>query len=346
MSRRRAQVKWLHFNQNSSCLAVGTSEGYRIYTTDTFRKVYEKAVEGGVRIVSMLYQKSLLAIVKAGASQSPRMLTLYNTKDEKSVCDISFVDTVINVRMNTKCLVVVLDTCLKVFDLTKLAPKADLTTCSNPKGLCALSMNEEHPFLAYPASLAEGTGDVIVVDALGGRQVHVIRAHKTLLAALTLSTCGTKLATASTRGTVIRVFGLSVQGHSEAPLLYSLRRGTSPASVFSLAFSHDAALLACTSSNRTVHIWRCDPHAIMDNHSETPGTVSDTMRNMVSAERSWASFSNPATSNPTSNNVIVFSSDPSKLYLATSEGHMYIYSLNLASGECRKEAEYQVLGDA
>ena len=264
------------------------------------------------------------------------MLTLYNTKDEKSVCDISFVDTVLNVKMNTKCLVVVLETCLKVFDLTKLAPKADLTTSSNPKGICALSMNEEDPLLAYPSSISEGAGDVVILDAVGGRQVHVIRAHKTALAALTLSVDGTKLATASTRGTVIRVFSLAGQGQHEAPLIYSLRRGTSSAVVYSLAFSHDAALLACTSSNKTVHIWRCDTRETNDATADTPGTMGDTMRNIVQAERSWASFTNPSSASASSN-VIVFSADPSKLYFATSEGNMYIYSLNLASGDCRKE---------
>eukprot|EP00754_Rhynchopus_humris_P041571 Rhum_TRINITY_DN25128_c0_g1::Rhum_TRINITY_DN25128_c0_g1_i1::g.181171::m.181171/K17908/WIPI, ATG18; autophagy-related protein 18 len=344
MSTRR-HVRCLTFNQDSSCLAVGTDDGYTIYTTDPFRRCYEKKIEGGMRIVSMLFRTSLLAIVGAGTTHSPRQLQLFNTLENQSMCDISFEDSVLSVKLSKKRLVVILERCLHVFDLNRMAPVHIIDTDCNPKGIGALSMNDEHGVLAYPKGVTPGSGDVMVVEAMSGKTVHVVRAHKTVLSAIALSSDGTKLATASTKGTVIRVFGISSQGRTEAPLLYALRRGSSAASVYSLSFAPDARLLVCTSNKPTVHIWRADTasHDVMHAEGNGPGTVTDTMRNIVQAERSWAQFTSPA---PHTENIVAFSKNANKIYLATREGHMYIHSLNLASGECKREAEYQLANDS
>lgn len=58
-----------------------------------------------------------------------------------------------------------------------------------------------------------------------------IGAHDSEIAALSISSCGKFLATASEIGTVIRVFGLE-----NKRLLYTLRRGTKPAKIYSLSF--------------------------------------------------------------------------------------------------------------
>ena len=337
MSRGAANgVKCLSFNQDCSCLAVGTEKGYKIYTTDPVRKCFEsKEDDGGSRIVSMLHRTSLLAVVGEGSTHSPRQLQLYNTHAGQNICDISFQDTVLGVKMNKKRLLVILEKCLHIFDLTKMAPLQIIDTESNPKGLGDLSMNEDNNVVAYPKAVTQGSGDVVIVDASGTKTLHIIRAHKTSLSALTLSNCGTKLATASIKGTVIRIFRVTLQGKSEAPLLYALRRGSSGASVYSLSFNYTSSLLVCTSNKSTIHIWRCDTSASeVLGSSEGPGTVGDTVRNMYQAERSWAQFQSPASNVA---NVVVLSRDSKRIFVATMDGHLYIYSLDLASGDCKRE---------
>ena len=98
------------FNQDASCVAVGTSRGYAIYNTDPFRLWYvgthppthlpthppthsssqhirssHEAV-GGIASVEMLYCTSLLALVGAGDQEgfSPRCLKIWNTKRQVS----------------------------------------------------------------------------------------------------------------------------------------------------------------------------------------------------------------------------------------------------------------------
>ncbi len=67
-------LNFVTFNQDHSCLAVGSSKGFRIYHTDPFSKIFNSD-EGNVTIIEMLFSTSLVAIVR-----SPRHLLIQNTK--------------------------------------------------------------------------------------------------------------------------------------------------------------------------------------------------------------------------------------------------------------------------
>lgn len=70
------------FNQDGSCLSVGTRRGYSIANVEPFGKVYTKS-DGPCSIVEMLFCTSLVAVVGTADSQpssSPRKLKIINTK--------------------------------------------------------------------------------------------------------------------------------------------------------------------------------------------------------------------------------------------------------------------------
>lgn len=80
----------------------------------------------------------------------------------------------------------------------------------------------------------------------------VISAHDSPLVALAWSMCGRRLATASERGTVIRVFSVP-----ERQRLYEFRRGLKRCvTIACLAFSACGSYLAATSNTETVHVFR------------------------------------------------------------------------------------------
>lgn len=79
----------------------------------------------------------------------------------------------------------------------------------------------------------------------------MVEAHKSPLSHVALNTDGTLLATASDKGTIIRVF--SVPG---AQKLYQFRRGTYPSRIFSMSFNLVSSLLCISSATETVHIFR------------------------------------------------------------------------------------------
>jgi len=123
-------------------------------------------------------------------------------------------------------------------------------TPPNPRGLVALSVNADNSYLAYPGSAT--TGHVQVFDAFNLQAKIVIHAHASPLAALAFNMTGSMLATASEKGTVIRVFNTV-----DATRLFEFRRGMKRcASIYSIAFSSDDVFLAVSSNTETVHIFR------------------------------------------------------------------------------------------
>lgn len=115
-----------------------------------------------------------------------------------------------------------------------------------PAGLCALSPSSNTCVLACPG-LQKGHLRVELFDI---RRPTLISAHESSLSCLALNLDGTRLATASERGTLIRVW----DSHT-GQALHELRRGAEHAAIQSLAFSMDAAWLAVSSDHGTVHVF-------------------------------------------------------------------------------------------
>lgn len=82
----------------------------------------------------------------------------------------------------------------------------------------------------------------------------MIPAHDSPLAAIAFSSTGTLIATASEKGTVIRIFKVS-----DGARLHEFRRGVKRcATIYSLAFSADSNFLVASSNTETVHVFRLE----------------------------------------------------------------------------------------
>ena len=88
------------------------------------------------------------------------------------------------------------------------------------------------------------------VELYDARKSTVVAAHESDLARLALSGDGSLLATASDKGTLIRVF----DAHSGAQLR-EFRRGVDRALVYSIVFCPETKYLACSSDKGTVHVF-------------------------------------------------------------------------------------------
>lgn len=120
-------------------------------------------------------------------------------------------------------------------------------------GLCTLSLNSH---LAYPISTTNG--ELQIYDA-GDLSVKIkIQAHDSPLSALNFSRNGLLLATASEKGTVIRVFCV-VNGQK----VHEFRRGVKRyVNIASLTFSNCANYVCASSNTETVHIFKIDLKAV------------------------------------------------------------------------------------
>ncbi|KAI2642008.1 protein-vacuolar targeting protein Atg18 [Xylaria nigripes] len=262
-------LNFITFNQDHTCLAVGTSKGFRIYHTEPFSKIFSSN-DGDISIIEMLFSTSLVALVL-----SPRHLIIQNTKRGSVICELSFPSAILAVRLNRKRLCVVLEDSIYLYDIANMTLLQRIDTSPNPGAICALSPSSENCYVAYPlpkprddsgdkrprhappASLSYApvtSGDVLIYDTSTLKSVNVVEAHRAPLSCIALNNEGTLLATASETGTIIRVFSVP-----KGQKLYQFRRGTYPSTIYSMSFNMASSLLCVSSTSDTVHIFRLQP---------------------------------------------------------------------------------------
>lgn len=134
----------------------------------------------------------------------------------KAIIETSCKSEVKAVRINPERCIIVLETKIFLFNLADFRVLDILETCPNPKGLCAISAMRDTLVLAYPTKKI-GTVEVMVE----GEERRRIEAHKSTVCALELCPNGQKLATASEKGTIIRVFDVR-----NGECMQELRRGS------------------------------------------------------------------------------------------------------------------------
>ena len=144
---------------------------------------------------------------------------------------------------------VVLETSVKVFTFTSSPTQLHIfDTVSNPRGLVSLSSSCDNSVLAMPATK---TGHIQIVDLQASDSPPLdIAAHDSSLSIVQLNVQGSKVATASTKGTLIRVFDSNTGN-----ILTELRRGSQPANIFCVNFNSDSSLLCVASDHGTIHIF-------------------------------------------------------------------------------------------
>ncbi|KAL8757030.1 MAG: hypothetical protein Q9184_004321 [Pyrenodesmia sp. 2 TL-2023] len=185
-------------------------------------------------------------------------------------------------------------------------PAAGSESFSPSSAIVALSPSSESCYLAYPlpqksppsnltpshaphapptsTHIPPTSGDVLIFDALKLEAVNVAEAHRSPLSCIALNNTGTLLATASDKGTIIRVFAVP-----SAKKLYQFRRGSMPSRIYSMAFNATSTLLCVSSASGTVHIFKLGPAQTLDTAKRKDSIDSTTPR----PRSSHSSRSNP-----------------------------------------------------
>ena len=129
---------------------------------------------------------------------------------------------------------------------------------SNSAGLCAMSGTGS--IVLGLCGLVPGTLHVERVDPATSRTAALtVQAHKKGISCIGVSPDGTLLVSASSKGTLIRVFE-----SSSGKLVREFRRGTGAMAVTSLAFSTDNTTLVASSGTGTIHVFDMTaPHPLV-----------------------------------------------------------------------------------
>ena len=207
------------FNQDFGCFAVGTNTGFRIYNCDPFKETFRRDFRsGGIGVVEMLFRCNILALVGGGENPryDPKRVMIWDDHQNRNIGELSFRSPVKAVKLRRDRVVVVLERKIYVYNFHDLKLIDTIDTIQNPHGLCALCPNSNNTILACPGP-ERGTVHLELYDL---RKNKVLVAHESDLACIALNLDGTRLATSSDKGTLIRVFDTS-----NYTMLQELRRG-------------------------------------------------------------------------------------------------------------------------
>ncbi|CAF0941259.1 unnamed protein product [Adineta ricciae] len=350
----------LSFNQDYTSLAMGTIKSYFLYTIAQENQTIEnrnfeirpfpnihQLPYDNVRIIERLYASSLLAVV---SDQAPRKLKVCHFKKGTEICSISFPNNIRSVKLNRLKLIVCLDESIYIYNMRDMKVVHMIRDVPvNPDGLCALSSDDKSQYLAYPGSSI--TGEIQIFDISNLKSGVIISAHDSPLVAMEFDGNGARIATASNKGTVIRIHSVT-----DGTRLFEFRRGIRRvATIYCFAFSPDSNFLAASSSTGTIHIFRLVTQK--EKPTEAPvswmGTFSRVLEDVayylpkqtsevLTQERAFATVHHPSSETKTII-AITASTDALKLFVAGYDGIVHTYEINTRDGgECQLMNQYSL----
>ena len=249
------KILCLSFNQDSSCFAIGTERGFKIYSSYPISHCFERNLNGGIGIIEMLYRSNILGLVGGGTYPkfNKNKLIIWDDIQRKEIAEFKFTSNVINIKLKKDRIFSICENKIFIFDYKTYKNIEIIQTADNPKGLIAISYEQNINIIAYPIPInnikESQKGKLKIHDKEKNKDLE-ITAHENYLSYITMNKDGTILASASEKGTIIRTFSC-INGL----LLQELKRGHEKAGINYISFDSSGILLAATSDRGTIHIW-------------------------------------------------------------------------------------------
>ena len=199
----------------------------------------------------MFYKSNIIALVGGGPNPkfSLNKVIIWDDHQGKVISELRFNTVIKNVKLKMDKILVVCQKKLYVFNTKTLEMIEDpIETYNNPNGLIGISTDKNKTIIAYPYKNTKGC--VHIKSYEKNIKNQIINCHSTELNCIAINNDGSLLATASQKGTLIRIFSIN-----DGNLVQEVRRGTDKAIIFSISFDFFNKFFACTSDKGTIHIF-------------------------------------------------------------------------------------------
>ena len=226
----------MNFNQDCSCLSIGSNNGYQLYNFSNLpEKVDFLFEQNGQTIthVQRLFTSSLIFYV---TKEQPKILTVYHFRKNTNIITPEFETDIKGIKLNRNRLIIILESSIQILSIKDMSlihiidnfvPNRDCDYSNQVALASPVSATALSNLVAYPTQETEG--GIMVFDGYFLKTINIIKAHDNPISALAFcnkssAQVGTHnnpilLASASERGTVIRVWNIP-----NGTLLRSLRR--------------------------------------------------------------------------------------------------------------------------
>lgn len=320
---------FLDFNQDHSCFVLGTEAGYQIFQVDPLQHTHSRKFEGasGIGIVSMLYRSNVLALVGGGRNPRypPTKIILWDDKESRAIAELTYRTSVRAVKLRRDIIAVSVESKVFVYRFSDLSVLDTLDTSGHTgndmKSLLSVSGSPDRTVVACPASV-KGKVNVCFYDitavplSASGPSARIkttsIMAHESNLAVIALNNEGTRLATASVKGTLIRVFDTNT-----GERIFELRRGAEKVDVYSISFNAASDWLAVSSDKGTVHLFSLRQTGDM-NQKSSLSALSSVLPSYFQSQWSFAQLRVPDY-----RSICCFGRDPNTIICLCADGSYY-----------------------
>ncbi|KRY15701.1 putative ATP-dependent RNA helicase DDX56 [Trichinella patagoniensis] len=259
--------------------------GLRVYNTDPFMEVIhlDEATAGSVKLCCLLQRSNIVALVCNGPNGkfSENSVVIWDDKKRKFILEIECPSEVVAVRMSAANLIIVLLSEVHVYTFPGQPNLiASFDTRDNPKGICSMNSDPEVEYFAFPG---HRIGTLLLLNLKQLTQSEStsplsIKAHSSDIACISLNNAANLVATASEKGTLIRIFNVQ-----KKMKILEFRRGSDPALIYSIKFSLDSSFLCTTSDKGTIHIF-----SVKDPNLNQRSTLQKVGISGAYAESQWA----------------------------------------------------------
>ncbi|ARF12432.1 WD repeat protein [Klosneuvirus KNV1] len=300
----------LAFNNLMSTLTCSTNQGFIIYSIKGTleKKIYMDQLNGGVGLTKIFNNSNMLILVGGGQTpfKSKDTLVLWDQCKNRSIVEIDLKEPIKNALITNDTIIIVIEDkiCLFQWDGNYVDSKS---TYTNEKGLCVIN-SDKNILVTLGAKKGE-----IAIWKYKFDSYKTIEAHLTNIETLAISNNGIFVATASERGTLIRVYNIET-----LTLEYEFRRGSQSASIYDICFNKDGSLLACSSSNGTIHLFDLSKEENTKNVKSMLATFQNFLPKYFSSQWGFKQI----TITDMSKNICNFD-DQNDLHVATFDGNYY-----------------------
>jgi WD40 repeat protein len=313
-------------------------------------------MNGGIGIIEMFQRTNLLALV--GGGKNPKFqinqLIIWDDHQGKIISKLRFNENLMSVRLRNNKIIVLTRNKFYAFNMKTLVTIAIIKTYDNPLGIIATSNGDINNKLivAFPY---ESQGHVFLGEITQKcEKLSVVQAHDSKIACISINKDGTLLATASDKGTLIRIFTTN-----DGQKFSEFRRGTKTVEMNCIAFDPNNKFIGCSSNVGTIHIFSIAAitKALDEKNNKAKNEIEDEPKNSKSflgkiggllniknayleSERSFAKFKVQE-----ENSILGFGSE-NTFVVITMDGKYYKAAYNpKRGGDCCKIEEKHILND-
>lgn len=239
---------YMSLNQDQTLLIVGTERGFKLYDTIPFKLKYERILDGGIGLIEMMYKTNIFGLVGGGKNPkyTPNKVILWDDYQTKILNEFKLTSSVKNLKLKKDKIIIVCEQRIYVYSTDKYKLIENIETFKNELGAIGINTDQEFTVMGFPHT----TEGFIKVKYYEKSQEVEINAHDTLITCISINSDGSLVATASMKGTIIRVFSVN-----DGQFLEEFRRGKDKADISCICFDEYSSWMGVCSQKGHVHIF-------------------------------------------------------------------------------------------